>query len=114
ESHEVGGVDRLDLGAQSIERVAMDAGQKPAGAPLGFRGSRGEPAAQDEPLGFEAQERRLELRYRQAAGGGEGASGHGSQTLETPADDLREGLGRVDVAGRLPGRGARIGERYYG
>jgi len=34
EAHEVGGGDRLDLGAQAFEGVAMDAGQESSIAPF--------------------------------------------------------------------------------
>src|SRR5439155_3804349 len=47
EAQELGCADRLDLGAQLVERVAMDAGEQPAVAPLELGGTRREPAAQD-------------------------------------------------------------------
>ena len=39
EAHEIGRADRLDLGAQPVERVAMDARQQAAVAP--FEPARG-------------------------------------------------------------------------
>jgi hypothetical protein len=38
EAHEIGGGDRLDFGAQAVERVAMDAREKAAIAPLKSEG----------------------------------------------------------------------------
>ena len=39
EAHEVGGGDRLDLGAQAVQRVAMDAREQSAIAPLQSAGA---------------------------------------------------------------------------
>jgi len=38
ETHEIGGADRLDLGAQPVERVAVNARQEPAVAPFELGG----------------------------------------------------------------------------
>src|SRR5207302_8165273 len=51
EAQEIGSADRLDLGAQPVERVAMDAREQPPVAPLELRYAGGEPPAQDAALG---------------------------------------------------------------
>ena len=53
EAHEVGRADRLDLRAQAIERVAVDAREQAPVAPLELRCIGCEPPAQDASLGLE-------------------------------------------------------------
>ena len=50
EAHEVGRGDRLDLGAQPVQRVAMNAREQPTIAPFELARSGSEAAAQDAPL----------------------------------------------------------------
>ncbi len=52
ETHEVGARDRLDLAAQAIHGVAVDARQKAPVAPLDL-GRAGEGAALHDPLRFQ-------------------------------------------------------------
>src|SRR5258706_5862919 len=56
ETQELGRADRLDLGSQLVERVAMDAGEQPPVAPLQRHGAGSEPAAQDATLRFEREQ----------------------------------------------------------
>src|SRR5262245_35480890 len=65
EPHEVGWADRFDLGAQAIQRVAVDAGEESAIAP--FRADhrldawrrRRKASTQHRTFGFERQQRGL-------------------------------------------------------
>ena len=76
EAHEVGRADRLDLRAQAVERVAMDAREQRAVAPLessaSDRRARREPAAQHDALGLRA--RAAPRRRRASATPSESAS----------------------------------------
>jgi hypothetical protein len=56
EAHEVRRAHRLDLGAQAVERVAVDAGEEPAVAPFDLRRAGREAAAQDPALPFERKQ----------------------------------------------------------
>ncbi len=55
ETQEVGRGDRLDLGAQAGERVAMDAGKQPPVAPFDVGRAGREASAQDASLAFERE-----------------------------------------------------------
>ena len=67
EAQEVARGDRLDLGAQALDRVVVDAGEQPALAPfVRVRRVRREPPAQGEAFGFERRERRRDVLARQA------------------------------------------------
>jgi hypothetical protein len=55
EAHEVGRGDRLDLGSQAVERVAVNAREQPAIAPFELGRSGSEAAAQDSPLRFQLE-----------------------------------------------------------
>ena len=57
EAHEIGGADRLDLGAQPVKRVAVDARQEPAVAPFELGRAGGEPAAQQFAFVFQREQR---------------------------------------------------------
>ena len=58
EAHEVGGGNRLDLGAQAVQRVAMDACEQPAVAPFQFSAIL-ECPAENHAFGFEFDQRRV-------------------------------------------------------
>ena len=66
EAQEVARRDRLDLGAQPLQRVAVDARQQAALAPLVARGIRREAPAQRKPFRLQAQ--RARRRWRRARG----------------------------------------------
>src|SRR2546426_10917069 len=59
EAHEVGRGDRLDLGAQAVQRVAMNAREQPAIAPFELARSGGKAAAQDSPSPFQLEKHRI-------------------------------------------------------
>ena len=54
EAQEIGGADRLDVRAQAAQRVAMDAREQAAVAPLELGSAWREAAAQDPSLRLEA------------------------------------------------------------
>src|SRR5260221_12927661 len=64
EAQEVARGDRLDLGAQALDGVAVDAGKQAALAPFIVLLRRREPPAQRETLDFERGEPSLDLRRR--------------------------------------------------
>ena len=66
EAHEIRRTDRLDLGAQPVQRVAMDAGEQRPVAPfeLGLAGR--EASAEHHAVRFEQQERGVRIRGRNA------------------------------------------------
>ena len=61
EAQEVGGADRLDLCSQAAQRIAMDAREQAAVAPLELGGARREAAAQDPSLCLEAEQDRVDF-----------------------------------------------------
>jgi hypothetical protein len=48
--------NRLDLGAQPVNRQPVNAREQPAIAPLLFSSARTESSAQDEPFGFQGEQ----------------------------------------------------------
>ena len=80
EAREVAWLDRLDLAAQALERVAMDAREQMALAPFDAacvalridregrrigRAHRREPALQHRTFGFQREQRRVDIGLRQ-------------------------------------------------
>ena len=61
EAHELGRADRRDLGAQPVQRVAMNAREEPPVAPFEHTDTRRERAAQDDALGFEREQRCVDV-----------------------------------------------------
>ena len=70
EAQEVAGGDRLDLGAQPLHGVLMNARQQAPLAPFLALRRRSEPPAHGEAFDFERCERTCELRRRDTEGGG--------------------------------------------
>ena len=67
EAHEIRRADRLDLGAQPVQRVAMNAGEERPVAPFERPVSPGrEASAKHHAVRFEQQERRVGIRGRNA------------------------------------------------
>ena len=60
--------DRLDFRAQTVDRQAMNSSKQTAVAPFDFRRARVETAPENETLGFEREQRCLDVRR---AGGSE-------------------------------------------
>ena len=66
EADEVGAGDWLDLLAQTVEGVAVNAGKQAARAPFGFRNTGGEAAADDEAFCFKSEQGCFDVEFRQA------------------------------------------------
>ena len=66
EAQEVARGDRLDLGAQALDRVAVDPGEQPALAPFVRGRCRREAPAHGEAFGLERRERGRDLRRARA------------------------------------------------
>ena len=77
EAHEIGGADRLDLGAQPVQRVAVDACEQRAVAPFERRLTRREASPQHDAVGLEQQEGRVRIRRRDAERIGQRRRGDG-------------------------------------
>ena len=75
EAQEIARGDRLDLGAQPLDGVAVDARQQPALAPFVRRRSRREAAAQGEAFGLERRERGARSRPARARADAASVSG---------------------------------------
>ena len=107
EAEKIARRDRLDLGPQALDRVAVDAGEQPALAPfVGLRLGR-EPAAQREALDLERREcgrdrARLEPERRR-----ERLDRERPLALEPAAHDLDQRLVRRPVARQAIRRGDR-------
>ncbi len=85
ETQEVLRRDRLDLGAQPLQRIAVDAGQEAALAPLFDGRAGGEAAAQREALGLQRRERRGDIVGREAEWRGQRILADRAQTFEPAA-----------------------------
>src|SRR5207249_12221454 len=88
EPHEVGGRDRLDLAAQALERVAVDAREHPPLAPLELGGARGKPAPQHESLVLENPQGEVDVGYRDAERAPQLGRRRRAHGLESPAHQL--------------------------
>ena len=102
ETQEVARGDRLDLGAQTLDRVVVNAREQPPVAPLLGIGARGKPPAHGETFGLQRFERRVDLVRFQSQRSGEGDRRDRPQALEPSAQDL-------DQRG-LAGPGLAIGQ----
>ena len=95
-AHVVGGRDRLDLRAQPAQRVAVNAREQPSIAPLQNAGRFVrcclEAAPQDTSLGFECEQRGLDVRFRNCERPGEGLRGRGTEDGEATAQELNQRL----------------------
>ena len=101
EAQEVARAHRLDLGAQAVQRVAVDAGEEPPVAPFELRRAWREAPAQDAALRLErlqcnAGVRHVELRF-----------GDRAEHLETARDDFQHIV--IDALEREPCRAALHG-----
>ena len=103
---EIGRRDRLDFGAQPVERVAMDARQQPAVAPFDI-GRAAEAAAQHDTFGLEGEERRVGVgpgdRHRRREGRRRGRSDH----REPAANQLDDRVVACPLASDRLGRHGR-------
>ena len=88
EAQEIAGGDRLDLGPQPLDGIAMDAGQQAALAPFVVIGAGGEAAAHHEAFGLQRGEGLGDLMGFEAQGCGQRGLGDGPQPLEPAAQDL--------------------------
>src|SRR6478736_1472254 len=95
EAQEIGGADWLDLGAQLVEGIAMDARQQPAVAPLELGGTRRKAPAQDPALRLEREQRDLRLGHVELV------LGYRPQHFEAARDDLERVI--FDSLEREPG-----------
>ena len=113
EPHEVGGADRLDLRAQAIERVAVDARQQPPIAPFERRGSadrvrsdRGKRAAQHDALALRARAAPRRRRLRRSP-----ASAASAAAVVGPTMARRPRSSSTIASSRVHARAARDGGR---
>ena len=95
ESHEILCGDRLDLLAQTLLRIAVDAGEQPARAPLLIVDARIEVTTNDEALALEGGEADRHVRAAQSCLRRERIRSHRAAHLEVPAQD--RGDERVSV-----------------
>src|SRR5205085_9500646 len=84
--------DRLDLGAQALQCVAVDAGEEAALAPFVFCDARSEAAAQCEAFGLQRGQRSGDVGRHEAERRRERLFGDGPQPFETAAQDFDERL----------------------
>ena len=102
EAQEVARGHGLDLGAQPLDRVVMDAGEQATLAPFVARRARREAAAHGEALGFQRRQSRRDLAGLQAERRGERVRRHRSQAFEPAAQDLDEGFIAIACVCRSP------------
>ena len=95
EAHEVARLDRLDLAAQALERVAMDAREQVPLAPLGVgtgRQQRREPALQHVAFGLQREQGELDLAARQPERRSERLGRRRTEAAEARAQQLAQRL----------------------
>ena len=109
EAQEVARGDRLDLRAQSLDRVAVDACEEPALAPFVRHHTRREAAAHGETFGFERQERWRDFVRIEPERSRERIFGDRPQTFEPTAQDFRQRLVARPVSFGIGGRDADRG-----
>ena len=115
EPQEVSRLHGLDLCAQALDGVAVNAGEQPAFAPFLFVSARtlsaalAESAAHGKALGLERRQRDVDSRRRHRQRIGNGRCRHRTQALEATADDdhqrfvgHRQGLEQRTSLGRDP------------
>src|SRR5207237_8525785 len=103
EAHEVLCGDRLDLTPQTLLRIAVNAQQQAARAPLPSRQRWIEVAPKREALGFEPRERDRHRARRERALGGEQLGGHRSEQLQMTAQRRRGDALCFEVAAATAG-----------
>ena len=108
EAQEVARGDRLDLGAQALDRVVVDPGEQPALAPFVRGRRRREAPAHDEAFGLKRRERGCDLVGLEPERRRERALRDRPQALEPAAQDLDQRLIARPVAPAACGRGAAI------
>ncbi len=102
EAHEVLRGDRLDLGAQAVERVAVDARQQAAVAPLLVAVADAEaPAHRHAAFALQERQGRADRALRQARAVGKFAHGRWAEHLEVSADDRTPRLIFAGLAAQL-------------
>src|SRR5205085_5622476 len=111
-AQEIARRDRLDLGAQALQRVAMDAGEEAAFAPFIIVSpgvdAGGKVAAQRKALCLEGGERGGNVGRREAERRGERGFGNRAEPFEAAAQDFDERfLGRPVLFVVTAGRGDR-------
>ena len=94
EAQEVGGAHRLDLRAQAVQRVAMDACEEPPVAPFELGDARREASAQHSSLGLQCLQRHVAVRHI------EPLLGHRAEHFQPAGDQLERLL--VDALEREP------------
>jgi hypothetical protein len=89
EAHEIGRTDRLDVRAQPVQRVAMNAGEQRPVAPFepGLPGR--ETSAQYHSVRLEQEQRRLDVRDRQAKGSSHRGGGDRPRQRQAASEDFR-------------------------
>ena len=92
EAQEVARRDRLDLGAQALDRVVMNARQQPALAPFVRGGAGREAPAHGEAFGFERRQRGGDRRRREAEGRCKHRLACRALPFQAPAHDLDQRL----------------------
>ena len=85
--HVVLGGHRVDLTAQSIEGVAVNAGEKAPVAELVGLQTGSKAAAEDEARRFERADPVFDILPRQTDAVGEGSGGHGTEGFHLAADE---------------------------
>ena len=83
---------RLDLGSQTLDRVMVDARQKPALAPFVVCRIRREAPAHGEAFGFKTRERHSDLVRGQPQRRRQCGRSDRPQTFKAAANDLDEGI----------------------
>src|SRR5262249_31375637 len=92
EAQEIARRHRLDLRAQALDRVMMDAHEEPALAPFLRERAGGEAAAHGEAFVFERRERGGGGGCGEAERGGERVGRDRAEAFEAAAEDLDEGV----------------------
>src|SRR5207247_1278366 len=98
ETLEVGNRNRLNLGAQPMDRQPMYPRQQPSVAPFQLRGLRMKSTAQNESLGFQGQQRSFDLAWRQLEKPGERVGSNRSDRFDPPANQFANGIRPLPLA----------------
>jgi hypothetical protein len=93
--------DRLNLGAQSVDRETMYPCQQPAIAPFEIGSASAEFPAQHEAFGFQRQQGRLYFLERQLEEFGQDRCGGRAGGLQPTPQQLAHGLGPIPMALRF-------------
>jgi len=98
EALEVGNRNRLNLGAQPMDRQPMYPRQQPSVAPFHLRDARMKSAAQNESLGFQGKQRSFNLGWRQLEKPGERIGSDRSDRFDPPANQFANGIWALPLA----------------